>query len=432
MGAGQVPLDGSGPWIELIGKAGDPSVVGRLFDVLVRGEIKGDIAVRALNAMGEAARTRSVRPASELKEVATFFHKPDENLAAAAMRAAGPWGIRGFIPLFAQQARSEQASVRDAAINGLRETGAAAGDAKSEAINALTELCADSQPPMLRRKAASALASLDLQRSLAAVANVLNDQTTDADALETWRGLFSGKDAPNILATSLPRNLPPVISKSGLRAARELGKRGEKLVAFLAPLTGETAPSPTAPTDWAAIAAIVKRDGDPARGEEIYRRTALACVTCHAIGGAGGKVGPELGTIGASAPLDYIIESVLAPGAKVKEGYHAISLTLKDGTAAAGVLARETDKDLIVRTATGQEQAVPKANVAARENIGSLMPASLVAPLKDRERIDLYAFLAQLGKAGVYDSSKANVARAWWLYSKGQAEAAGVGALKGR
>jgi putative heme-binding domain-containing protein len=154
-------------------------------------------------------------------------------------------------------------------------------------------------------------------------------------------------------------------------------------------------------------------------------------VTCHAIGGAGGKVGPELGTIGASAPLDYIIESVLAPAAKVKEGYNAISLTVKDGTAVAGVLARETEKDLIVRTATGQEQGVPKVNVASRENIGSLMPANLVAALKDRERIDLFAFLGQVGKAGVYDASKSNVARTWWLYTKGSAEAAGVGALKG-
>jgi putative heme-binding domain-containing protein len=430
MAAGQVPIDGSGPWLELIGRAGDSAALGRVFDSLVRGEIAGDVAVRALQALGEAGRARNVRPASELKDIAAFFHKPDAGLASAAIRAAGPWGIRGFIPLYAQQARSEEAAVRDAAIAALRETGATSGDARSEAVSVLTELCEDSQPSLLRRQAAAALASLDLQRSLATVADVLNDQTSEGDALEAWRGLLAAKDAPNILAASLPRNLPPVVAKTGLRAAREIGKKGEKLVAFLAPLNGETLTPTVAPSDWGAIAEIVKRDGDPARGEEIYRRTALACVTCHAIGGAGGKVGPELGTIGASAPLDYIIESVLAPAAKVKEGYHAINLTLKDGTAAAGVLARETDKDLIVRTATGQEQAVPKANVASRESIGSLMPASLVASLKDRERIDLYAFLAQLGKAGVYDASKANVARAWWLYSKGNAEAAGVGALK--
>src|SRR5262249_38502180 len=30
--------------------------------------------------------------------------------------------------------------------------------------------------------------------------------------------------------------------------------------------------------------------------------------------------------------------------------------------------------------------------------------------------LDLYAFLAQLGKPGVYDASKGNVARAWSLY----------------
>ena len=120
--------------------------------------------------------------------------------------------------------------------------------------------------------------------------------------------------------------------------------------------------------------------------------------------------------MGASAPLDYIIESVLVPNAKVKEGFNAVSLTLKDGTAVAGIQSRETAQEVFVRDVTGAEKNVPKANIKGRENIGSLMPAALTDQLKDRERIDLYAFLAQLGKPGVYDASKAAVARAWWLF----------------
>ena len=46
--------------------------------------------------------------------------------------------------------------------------------------------------------------------------------------------------------------------------------------------------------------------------------------------------------IGASAPLDYIIESILNPAAKVKEGYHAFSFAMKDGSEAIGIPSRET------------------------------------------------------------------------------------------
>jgi putative heme-binding domain-containing protein len=50
----------------------------------------------------------------------------------------------------------------------------------------------------------------------------------------------------------------------------------------------------------------------------------MACVTCHAIGGVGGKVGPDYTSIGGSAPVDYLVESMLFPNRKIKEGYHSV------------------------------------------------------------------------------------------------------------
>ena len=48
-------------------------------------------------------------------------------------------------------------------------------------------------------------------------------------------------------------------------------------------------------------------------------------------GGAGGKIGPDLTSIGASAPPDYLVESLLYPNAKIKEGYHSVLIATKDG-----------------------------------------------------------------------------------------------------
>jgi putative heme-binding domain-containing protein len=167
------------------------------------------------------------------------------------------------------------------------------------------------------------------------------------------------------------------------------------------------------PEELNRLLTFVREKGDPARGELIYRRQELGCVTCHAIGGVGGKVGPDMTSIGASAQLDYLIESVQFPNRKVKEGFHALMIETKDDQEIAGVPVRETDEQLILRDATNREISVPKNNIAKRTIGGSIMPAGLIDALNEQDQADLYRFLSELGKPGRYDASKGNVARLW-------------------
>src|SRR5439155_11760108 len=78
------------------------------------------------------------------------------------------------------------------------------------------------------------------------------------------------------------------------------------------------------PAETQQMAASVATQGDPARGEKIFRRPEPRCVGCHAIGGVGGKVGPDPTSLAASAPVDYLGESLLYPNRKIKEGYQAL------------------------------------------------------------------------------------------------------------
>ena len=165
-----------------------------------------------------------------------------------------------------------------------------------------------------------------------------------------------------------------------------------------------------------ALARQALAAGDAARGERIYRRAELACIACHAIGGAGSKIGPDLTSIGASAPTDYLVESLLYPGAKIKEGYHAVVLSTKDGRDLSGMIARETATEVILRDAANQEVSVATQNIAKRTNAGSLMPDGLIDGLLPDERLDLIKFLAQLGRPGAYDAAQGGVARLWQLY----------------
>jgi putative heme-binding domain-containing protein len=170
------------------------------------------------------------------------------------------------------------------------------------------------------------------------------------------------------------------------------------------------------PVEMQALAREAMAKGDASRGEFIFRRPELACVTCHAVGGAGGKLGPDLTSIGASAPGDYLIEALLYPGAKIKEGYHSVLIATKDGQEHSGMITKETGNEIVLRTADNQDVSIPAGNVARRTSVGSLMPAGLIDALLPEERLDLFKFLSQLGKPGDFDAAKGGVAREWKLY----------------
>ena len=76
---------------------------------------------------------------------------------------------------------------------------------------------------------------------------------------------------------------------------------------------GIASPKALSAPEMAQLLADVARQGDPARGEEVFRRKDLTCQKCHAIAGAGGQVGPGLESIGASAQPDYLVDSILQP-----------------------------------------------------------------------------------------------------------------------
>src|SRR5204863_2508339 len=58
--------DGRGPWIELIGQAGGPAELRKLFDQAAGDGFDAPAAARALRALGQAARLPRARPGGDL------------------------------------------------------------------------------------------------------------------------------------------------------------------------------------------------------------------------------------------------------------------------------------------------------------------------------------------------------------------------------
>lgn len=61
---------------------------------------------------------------------------------------------------------------------------------------------------------------------------------------------------------------------------------------------------------------------DAARGKDIFlNHQTAACNRCHQVEGQGGVIGPALDGIGARKERDYLLESLIEPGAAIAEGY---------------------------------------------------------------------------------------------------------------
>jgi putative heme-binding domain-containing protein len=149
----------------------------------------------------------------------------------------------------------------------------------------------------------------------------------------------------------------------------------------------------------ARLVASAQATGDARRGEAIAKSAARACLSCHQFGGQGGAIGPDLSAVGRAMSPEAIVESVLWPKRQVKEGYLLTQVTTKDGRELQGYRIGETTEQLTLRNfAVGGVDVVAKANLAARSDVGSIMPEGLMAGLTPAELADLFRYLFDLGK----------------------------------
>ncbi|MSU36277.1 MAG: c-type cytochrome [Pedosphaera sp.] len=412
------PLDrnGSGPWIELIGQAGGGPELARLFQQTLSGGFGESAAVRALKSLTEASRLRKAMPDGDRSDIGRFIgdDRLPATIRAEALRLGAQWKTEGnwTQPAFSLAGNATTPpGLRETAFNSLRAVGG------KPVVDGLAELMT-SATPAIQSSASVALAGLDLGKAVPGLITAIQGATDEPAAVEFWRAVLPVKGAGKAIATALPATgIPPAAARAGMRVAREGGRNEMELVIALAKSGGLAADAQAFTGQLIQeIASKAALHGNPARGQLVFRRADLACITCHAIGGAGGKVGPDMTSIGASAPMDYLVESVLLPNVKIKEGFNGIAVSTRDGQEYNGVLVRESPTELVLRDAANHEVSIAKNSIESRQQSAvSLMPAGLLDNLPEADQLDLYAFMSQLGKPGDYDASRGGAARKWWL-----------------
>jgi putative heme-binding domain-containing protein len=409
--SGKVPPGSEEAVLSLLAGMGEPVELSLVLDQVLDEATPVARRVVLLKALAERARQRGLKPNGDPARVTALLQSKDENVRAEAVRLAGLWAIEGARPALTNLALDPETSVllRQAAVDGLTLLG---GPTSRDVFE---DMAACSLPAAARRMGLIGLVRLNLEQAAARAPAVLVVSDEDAGTAEVFDAFLQYRRGAMLLARSLEgQKLPTDVAKVGVRTVRSSGRAASDLLDALTKAGDLTfGVRKLNAKEMQGMVADVARLGDPARGEAVYRRKDQLCMKCHAIAGAGGQVGPDLSSIGASAQVDYLIESLLEPNKAVKENYHAMLVTTKKGLQYTGIKVRETKDELVLRTAEDKEIWVPVGQIDEKTMGGSLMPDGLTDTLTRTELLDLVRFLSELGKVGPYSVSKARVVRRW-------------------
>ncbi|OWK34880.1 PVC-type heme-binding CxxCH protein [Fimbriiglobus ruber] len=377
---------------------------------------------RLLTAIEETVRTRKVGAPANTDLLHSFADTEAGLPRQAAAHLIGLWKLEAFRATLQNLAKNEASKTtvtqqadpqvpvadRRAAFEGLALLG---GDATRKFLD---QMAAPDRAPLTRQLAVTALASVDMTAAARKAVEVLAAGPATDDLVDVFAAIVQRKNGPAALTTALAgKKLPADVAKIGIRAAQATGQPDAKLVAALTTAGSLTETKlKLAGKELDQFVDDVRKSGDPARGEAVFRRATMVCLKCHAIAGAGGQVGPDMSSIGASAQVDYLIDSLLNPSAKIKEGYNSLIVTTVDDRVYTGIKVRETKTELVLRDAEDKETVIPVGDVAVRKDGKSLMPEGLVDSLTRQELLDLTRFLSELGK-GSYSAAPGRVVRRW-------------------
>jgi putative heme-binding domain-containing protein len=124
-------------------------------------------------------------------------------------------------------------------------------------------------------------------------------------------------------------------------------------------------------------------------GEQTFQQL---CAVCHAMNGAGGKLGPDLAGSWRNG-LAYFLENIVDPNAVVGDNFQLHVLTKKDGSVVSGIIEQETATAITARTVT-ESVIISKTDLKDRQKLAvSIMPPGLLEALPERKALELLKYL---------------------------------------
>ena len=145
--------------------------------------------------------------------------------------------------------------------------------------------------------------------------------------------------------------------------------------------------------------------GDARKGETLFTGS-LRCGSCHIVNGRGGRLGPELTTVGSARSRAYIVESIREPNrhltairglGEASQKYDTVTLTMADGQTMVGVPLNEDTFSVQVMDMNERVRSFDKKDLKNfRHENRSVMPAYDTNRLGESDLDDLLAYLQSL------------------------------------
>lgn len=152
------------------------------------------------------------------------------------------------------------------------------------------------------------------------------------------------------------------------------------------------------------VKAPAKPIGDAARGKQLFEGDA-SCSFCHMVHGKGGRLGPDLTSVGGTRTIEALIESVRNPSERLAWGlteptkefaqeYETVTVELPDGKQVKGVTLNEDEFTLQMMDTSENIHLLEKDQLRSiQESRKSLMPEYDKTTLSDQDLNDILAYL---------------------------------------
>lgn len=267
-----------------------------------------------------------------------------------------------------------------------------------EALGFLFGLLPEEVDPTLRLEAARILADANLDA--ATLERLATDAIPAADAL-TFPTLLNAfrENRDESVGLALVEGLShakvnPGMAPGGLDVV--FAGYPESVQTAAAPLKAQTESEAAARIERLKELEPMLGSGDVGRGRQVFFGTKANCYTCHAVGEEGGRLGPDLTTIGEVRSGHDLLEAVLFPNASFVPDYEPYRIKTWDDIY-EGVVVKQDQESVLLGVSIDTQVRIPRSEIMEMTLGGvSIMPEGLDVALSQEELIDLMAFLQSL------------------------------------
>jgi putative membrane-bound dehydrogenase-like protein len=367
--------------------------------------LEGDLAspqAQAVLAVMQQARLKQV-PESWVRTLAAGLAASDSHDPAAVARVISTLSQLSLSEEQRQTLRPELIAVAvdgEMPVTACLQAVQAAGTAKQlplPLISRLRDLLTEPEAgsPLDRSAAADFLAEAQLDEADLRVLAAGLGQLPASDVARLLPMLTNAGGVPltDGLAALITHPRPDMLPRAMVEAAVV---RATEDGAAVPPLLAQIDAAATSQRKRFAQLAESLPDGDASRGHRVFLSAKAACITCHAMAYAGGRIGPDLTKIGSIRSPTDLLEAIVLPSASFVRSYEPVVVLTVDGKLIAGIPQEPDAQQLVVQTSASESVVVPREEIEQIERGEvSLMPSGYEMLFSPQELADLVAFLAR-------------------------------------